>query len=248
MAIEGSLAAEERQELLLSTLREENRVGIEDAAKRFGVHPMTLKTLERSGRARLVRGGAVYVGTAEFTVRQSRALTAKRRIAEKLQPLLREHDSIGLDASSTVYCLAEAMPDVPPPLVVTYGVQTFQALQNTSKVQIILSGGELDPRTGSLVGIVAQQTIERFTLSCCILSTTALDPDTGTMEPTIEEVGMKQALANASDRVILAIDATKLSQRSAVRSVDLSEIDVIVTELDTNDVRLDPYRELVELR
>jgi DeoR family fructose operon transcriptional repressor len=68
------------------------------------------------------------------------------------------------------------------------------------------------------------------------------------MEPTIEEVGMKHALANASDRVILAIDATKLSQRSAVRSVDLSEIDVIVTELDTNDVRLDPYRELVELR
>jgi len=60
MAIEGSLAAEERQELLLSKLREENRVGIEDAAKRFGVHPMTvcraLKTLERSGRARVVRG------------------------------------------------------------------------------------------------------------------------------------------------------------------------------------------------
>ena len=140
------------------------------------------------------------------------------------------------------------MPDVPPPLVVTYGVQTFQALQNTSKAQIILSGGELDPRTGSLVGLVAQQTIERFTLSCCILSTTALDHDTGTMEPTIEEVGMKHALANASDRVILAIDATKLSQRLAVRSVDLSEVDVIVTELDTNDVRLDPYRELVELR
>ncbi len=252
MAIEGSLAAEERQELLLSTLREESRVEIEETAKRLGVHPMTirraLKTLERSGRARLVRGGAVYVGTEEFTVRQSRALTAKRCIAEKLQPLIREHDSIGLDASSTVYCLAEKMPDAAPPLVVTYGVQTFQALQNTSNVHAILSGGELDPRTGSLVGMLAQQAIERFTLSCCILSTTALDPDVGTMEPTIEEVGMKHALANSSDRVILAIDATKLSQRSAVRSIGLSQIDVIVTELDVDDVRLDPYRELVELR
>ena len=60
MVIEGSLSAEERQERLLSTLREENRVGIEEAAKRLGVHPMTicraLKALERSGRARLVRG------------------------------------------------------------------------------------------------------------------------------------------------------------------------------------------------
>ena len=60
MVIEGSLSAEERQERPSSTLREENRVGIEDAAKRLGAHPMTicraLKTLERSGRARLVRG------------------------------------------------------------------------------------------------------------------------------------------------------------------------------------------------
>lgn len=252
MALEGSLAAEERQELLLSTLREESRVEIEVAAKRFGVHPMTirraLKTLERSGRARLVRGGAVYVGTEEFTVRQSSALTAKRCIAAKLRPLISEHDSIGLDASSTVYCLAEEMLETAPPLVVTYGIQTFQALQKASSAHVILTGGELDERTGSLVGLVAQQAIERFTLSCAVLSTSALDPSTGTMEPTIEEVGMKRALATSSDRVILAVDSTKLSQRSAVRSIDLSQIDVIVTELDSQDVRLDHYRELVELR
>jgi DeoR family glycerol-3-phosphate regulon repressor len=68
------------------------------------------------------------------------------------------------------------------------------------------------------------------------------------MEPTVEEAGMKFALAQASSRVILAIDSTKLAQRSSVRSIGLSEIDVIVTELDASDVRLDPYRELVELR
>jgi DeoR/GlpR family transcriptional regulator of sugar metabolism len=81
-----------------------------------------------------------------------------------------------------------------------------------------------------------------------VLSTTAVDPDSGTMEPTVEEAGMKFALAQASSRVILAIDSTKLAQRSAVRSIALSEIDMIVTELDTSDTRLDPYRELVELR
>lgn len=252
MATEGSLAAEERQELLLSTLREEGRVEIEPAAIRLGVHPMTirraLKTLELSGRARLVRGGAVYVGTEEFTVRQSRALTAKRRIANKLQPLIRTHESIGLDASSTVFCLAEEMPDTSSRLVITYGLPAFQALQSKAGIQSILSGGELDQRTGSLVGLVAQQAIERFTLSCAVLSASALDPSAGTMEATIEEVGMKRALANAADRVILAIDATKLAQRSAVRSIELSQIDVIVTELDPNDERLDPYRGLTELR
>ena len=251
MAVEGSLAAEERQAQLLSTLREEGRVDIEEAADRFGVHPMTirraLKGLERSGSARLVRGGAVYVGTEEFAVRQSRALTAKRRIAEKLRPFATEHDSLGLDASTTVFQLAEQLPQAEHLLVVTDGIQAFQALQNRPNVQAILSGGELDPRTGSLVGMVAQQTVERFALACCILSATALDP-AGTMEPTIEEVGMKQALVRSADRVVLALDSTKLAQRSAVRSVGLDQVDVLVTELDPDDARLDPYRDLVELR
>ena len=252
VAVEGSLAAEERQALLLSALREEGRVDIEEAADRFGVHPMTirraLKGLERSGNARLVRGGAVYVGTEEFAVRQSRALTAKRRIAEKLRPIVVAHDSLGLDASTTVFQLAEQLPDVEHLLVVTYGIQAFQALQNQPNVQAILSGGELDARTGSLVGMVAQQAVERFALACCILSTTALDPQAGTMEPTIEEVGMKQALVRAADRVVLAIDSTKLAQRSAVRSVGLDRVDLLVTELDPDDGRLDPYRDVVELR
>ena len=42
-----------------------------------------LKGLEREGSARLVRGGAIFVGTEEIEIRQSRALSAKRRIAGK---------------------------------------------------------------------------------------------------------------------------------------------------------------------
>ena len=88
---------------------------------------------------------------------------------------MREHESIGLDASSTVHVLAGQMPTVDHLLVVTYGIPTFQQLQGLAGVQAILSGGELDSRTGSLVGMVAQESIERFALSCCVLSTSALD-------------------------------------------------------------------------
>ncbi len=252
MAVEGSLAAEERQAALLTALRDHGRVAIDEAAERFGVHPMTirrsLKALEKVGRARLVRGGAVHVSTEEFEIRQSRALSAKRRIAEKLQPEMREHESIGLDASSTVHVLAGQMPTVDHLLVVTYGIPTFQQLQGLAGVQAILSGGELDSRTGSLVGMVAQESIERFALSCCVLSTSALDAETGTMEPRIDEAAMKHSLARSSKRVILALDSTKLTQRSSIRSVPLSDIDLLVTELDPDSVEMDPFRDFVEVR
>lgn len=248
----GSLAAEERTAVLLRDLRTEGRVEIEDAAYRLNVHPMTirraLKALERDGRARLVRGGAVHVGTEEFAIRQSRALSAKKKIAEKLGPLLGDQETVGFDASSTVHVLAQNMPNVERLMVITYGVEAFQSLQGKQNITTILSGGERDSRTGSLVGLVAQQTVSGFSMDCCILSAGAIDPESGTMEPTMEEVEMKQSMAKSSQRVIMAVDATKLSHRSSVRSFDLAQVDLLVTEYDPGDSRLDSYRDIVDLR
>jgi len=250
--VHGSLAAEERTAALLRDLRTDGRVEIEDAAYRLNVHPMTirraLKMLERDGRARLVRGGAVHVGSEEFAIRQSRALSAKKKIAEKIAPLLGAHETVGFDASSTVHVLAQNMPEVERLMVITYGVEAFQSLQGKQNITAILSGGERDSRTGSLVGFVAQQTVSGFSMDCCILSASGIDPEAGTMEPTMEEVEMKQSMAKSSQRVIMAVDATKLSHRSSVRSFDLAQVDLLVTECDPRHPRLDPYRDIVDLR
>jgi DeoR family fructose operon transcriptional repressor len=251
VSIEGSLAAEERRKVLLELLRGSGRVDIAGAAQRLGVHHMTirrdLKGLEREGSARLVRGGAVFVGTEQFEVRRSSALTAKRRIADKLRALVVEHQSVAFDASTTVYQLVEALPPVDHLLVVTYGIPAFEALQARDDVRSFLTGGELDPRTGSLVGPIAQQVIANFTFSCGFLSATGLDPVLGTMEPTLEEVEMKQALVRACDRVVLALDSTKLGRRSAVRALDLERVHTLVTDLDPADPRLDPYRDQLDI-
>jgi DeoR family fructose operon transcriptional repressor len=251
MSLGGSLAAEDRRRVLLDLLRESGRVDISGAAGQLGVHHMTirrdLKGLEREGSVRLVRGGAIFTGTEEFEIRQWRALSAKRRIAEKLGPLVLAHDSVAIDASTTLFRFAEHLPAVDHLMVVTYGIPAFQSLQSRPGVRAFLSGGELDRRTGSLVGPVAQRTLETFSLSCCFLSATALDPELGTMEPTVEEVEMKQAMVRASRHVVLAVDSTKLSQRSAVRALSLDQIQTVVTELDPADSRLDPYRDRVLL-
>ena len=251
MSLDGSLAAEERRLVLLDLLRASGRVDITGAAGQLGVHHMTirrdLKGLEREGSARLVRGGAIFVGTEEFEIRQSKALSAKRRIAEKLAPLVRTHESVAIDASTTLFALVEELPPVDHLLVVTYGIPAFQALQSRTDVRAFLSGGEVDRRTGSLVGPVAQRTLESFSLSCGFLSTSALDPELGTMEPTVEEVHMKRAMARASQHLVLAVDSSKLSQRSAVRALSLDQIQTVVTELDPADSRLDPYRDRVLL-
>ena len=45
----------------------------------------------------------------------------------------------------------------------------------------------------------------------------------------------------------LAVDASKLDQRATARCLGFDRIDVLVTDLEPEDRRLDPYRELVPI-
>jgi DeoR/GlpR family transcriptional regulator of sugar metabolism len=47
---------------------------------------------------------------------------------------------------------------------------------------------------------------------------------------------------------VLAVDATKLGRRAVALGLEWEQVDVLVTELDPADARLDPYRDLVDLR
>ena len=55
-------------------------------------------------------------------------------------------------------------------------------------------------------------------------------------------------MAELSDHVVMAVDSLKLSAGAAARCLPWEGIDLMVTELDVSDARLDPYRNHVELR
>jgi DeoR family fructose operon transcriptional repressor len=46
---------------------------------------------------------------------------------------------------------------------------------------------------------------------------------------------------------VLVADSTKLDGRGHVRSIDLGQVDLLITELAPDDGRLEPYREFVEV-
>jgi DeoR family fructose operon transcriptional repressor len=131
--------------------------------------------------------------------------------------------------------------------IVTNGLTTFQAVKGRSGVRAYLTGGESEERNESLVGSLAVTAVSGFVFARSFMSTTCVDPDIGTSEPTTIEVEVKRAMADASKHVVLAADSSKLGTQSVVRALAISRIHVLATELDPHDGRLDPYRDLVEL-
>ena len=251
MGLQGNLATEERLDRLTQQVDSHGRIEITAAALELGVSEMTirrdLKELEERGAVRRVRGGALAVGPQPFEDRRRTASKAKATIAGKLATLVPDTGAVAFDASSTVMRLASSLSGARDLMVLTNGPETFHALQSSPGLRVMLTGGELEPRTGSLVGPLASRAAGQLTVTRFFASAAALDIELGATEPCLEEAEVKRAMAASADEVVLAVDSSKLDARSVAVGLDWDAIDVLVTELPARHARLKPYRQRVEV-
>jgi DeoR family fructose operon transcriptional repressor len=241
-----------RLDLIRTRLDVNGRVRVIELAGELDVSEMTIRRdldlLVDEGVAHRVRGGAVAIGPQQFAARAEQHSRAKGRIADKLLALVGEGGAIGIDASSTLQRLAARLAPARDLTVLTNGLDAFRALRDHAGVTALLTGGALDESTGSLVGPLATRAANDVLLRRLFVSASALDPELGSSESTLLDAEVKLALAAAAAEVVLAVDSSKLGHRAPARCFSFARIDVLVTELDPRDERLDSYREVVEVR
>jgi DeoR family fructose operon transcriptional repressor len=246
-----SLAAVDRLERIRAALDRSGRVRVSELAAELSVSEMTIRRdldlLAEDGLVHRVRGGALATGPQPFAARYTQRARAKERIAAKLADLIGEGGAIAMDASTTMQRLVPHL-DHKQVTVVTNGIETFQALADRPGITALLTGGELDARTGSLVGSLAVRAARDVLLRRLFVSAAGVDPVLGSSEATLQDAEVKLALADVSADVVLAVDSSKLGQRSPARSIPSDRIALLVTELDPADARLDPYRDRWQLR
>jgi DeoR family fructose operon transcriptional repressor len=251
MTLAGNLAGEERLDWLRDRLETDGTVQLRDAAQELGVSEMTirrdLQELEGLGVVRRVRGGAVATGPSPFGERRRQHARAKAKIASKLLPMVPLAGAIALDASSTMLRLASVLEGAQDLIVMTNGLETFDALQGKPGVHAILTGGAHDPRTGSLIGPMATRAAAGLHVNVFFLSAAAVTSDDGASEATLDEAQVKQAFAHTANRVVLAVDGSKLDQRSLAAGLAWDQVDSLVTDLGPDSPRLKAYRALAAL-
>jgi DeoR family fructose operon transcriptional repressor len=241
-----TLAADERLRWLRDYLQEQGTVSLAAAAEQLGVSQMTIRRdlvgLEQLGEVRRVRGGAKALGPQSFSQRQNANAKAKARIAAKLAGLVPLNGAVAFDASSTIMRMSSLLGAAQDLIVVTNGPDTFGALQGLPGVRAMLTGGELEGRTGSLVGPLATRGASQFSYERFFTSATSLDVEHGAFEVSIEEAEVKRHFVDRAAEVVLAIDSSKLGTRSVAASVPWERVTLLVTELDPADDRLAAYR------
>lgn len=241
-----------RRAKLLQILERDGVIQLESAAEELGVSAMTVRrdiqALDAEGVVRRVRGGAVApVRPRAFGERALARASAKNAIARKALSLVPDDGAAAFDASTTSAALL-GMLRPERLLVVTNSIDNAAIARDRPGVRAVLLGGELEERTGSLVGPTAEQAARSFAPDRFFTSAAAIDAAFGTSEASLDEAAVKQVLAAAAAMTVVLVDSSKLDQQALAAALPWDRVDVLVTDLDPRDARLAPYRDLVELR
>lgn len=226
-----------RREAIMRGLQASGFLSVTHLTHELGVSDMTvrrdLKRLAETGQVRVVHGGASLphgtLRTADFTSRGERELRAKRRIAQLALGLVDAGTTIAIDAGTTPFELAAALPDTFAGTVITHSVPVLQHMLHVPAARVIGLGGELLAESQALVGALTVEALAGLHAEILFLGAAAVSRR-GLFIATDVERYTKQSLMAAADRVVLLVDHTKFSAAAPVRLALLDQVDVLVTD------------------
>lgn len=238
----GGMDAADRRAEIMHRLKAAGFLSVTYLTGVLGVSDMTvrrdLKRLSRDGELRVVHGGASLphgaLRTADFGSRVVLELAAKQRIGRHAARLIRPGTTIAIDAGTTPYELAVALPTDFAGCVITHSVPVLQHMLAVPSARMIGLGGELLAESQALVGALTVEALAGLHAEIVFLGAAAVN-SRGVFASADLERPTKQALINSADRVVLLADHTKFDASAPVRLAGLDQIDCLVT-----DRQLDP--------
>jgi DeoR/GlpR family transcriptional regulator of sugar metabolism len=192
-----------------------------------------LQKLEQDGVLVRTHGGAVVRAPeqdAAYGIREQAQREEKAAIARRAVTLIRDNETIILDAGTTTVSLARLLHGRAGLTVITNSLYVLRELGGDANVTLIATGGAVRDSTFSFCGFWAEEMLSRFHADRLFLAATAIDPELGLFNSNVYEIGIKQQMMRSARQVILLADHTKFGKQSTAKIADLGAISSVITD------------------
>ena len=152
---------------------------------------------------------------------------AKDTIAKKAALLIKEGDTVMLDASTTAYCLVQHLAKFKNIFVITSGAKTALALA-TLGIRTICTGGEMALGSFSYIGHDAERTLSNYNADIAFMSCRGISEDGAVTDSSIAENIMRKLMMQKSDRTYLLCDKSKVGKVYLNTLCEKDEFDGII--------------------
>lgn len=227
---------EERQQLILQWLNENQSVRIAELCKALNVTRETIRRdlyeLEERGMLKKVHGGAVLAKAnvePPYAKRSVLNMNEKAAIAVAAASFVEDGDAIYIDLGTSTLLLAEQLTSKKGITVVTNALLVALELSKNPDAKIMLSGGELRSGDLALSGSVARKSLEHFYVDKAFIGVGGVS-EHGFTDYHVAESEIRQLmLKNAKEKYVLA-DYSKFNVTAFTKVAELVDIDVVITD------------------
>jgi DeoR/GlpR family transcriptional regulator of sugar metabolism len=153
----------------------------------------------------------------------------KRAIALAARELLREDDTVYLDAGSTCALLARELRDMSL-RVVTNSLNVMAELSSSPQITLYSLGGSFRSDAGSFIGPVALEALRNFQIETCFMGTTGLTGEGVCSSQNLIEAQLKRTVLESSRRRVILADHTKLGTTAFAVFAQPGDYDILVTD------------------
>lgn len=239
----------QRKQLILEKLGAEGQVLSRELSLHFDVSEDTirrdLRELAAEGRLQRVHGGALPSSTAiaPFAERKTLKIDSKKSVARKGAQLISSGQVVIVDGGTTTSELLTFIPQDLRITVVTHSPGIALGLVDHPCIEVILIGGRLYKHSIVTVGAAAIEGIGNIHADLFFMGVTGIHPEAGLTTGDYEEACIKRAFSGRAAETIVLASPEKINTASSFVIGDLSLINTVVVESDTDKAWMKAVRE-----
>lgn len=255
-SVPGDVFARERQDHIARIVEEHGRARVSHLAKSFGVSSVTIRkdllALEVEGRLLRTHGGAIVSDRSRpelaFELRERLQQEQKARIGAAAAALVRDGESIVMDASTTALAVARRLRTRggwSQLTVITNGLRLASELAGSPGITVLMLGGRVRWEALSVVGQLGDGLFDRINVQTAFVGAAGFTIETGLSDATDEEAQIKRAMVASAREVIAIVDHTKWQRAAFATFCRTDEISAVLTD---DEAPAEMLAELIERR
>lgn len=244
------LAIERRNEILMK-LQAERRVVVSELSQLYDVSEETirrdLEKLVNEGVAIKSYGGAVINENANlevpFNIRKNYNVIVKQKIAEQIAAMVKDGESLMLDASSTAVYIAKALKEKKNLTVITNSIEIIVELMDMPEWKVLSTGGLSREGSFALVGPQTDKMLKSYHVDKAVISCKGFDLESGITDSDELHANNKITMLGAAGKKILAVDKSKFDKTAFTAIGALDDITTVVTDEEPDRRWLQAFEE-----
>lgn len=237
----------DRMRKVLSLLRHRGQLSSAELRAALDVSAATLRRdladLEEQGLLLRTHGGARTTDPSDSEIpvrlRDHRLVAIKRRIAQHAAALVPSGpQAVALTGGVTTAEVAKSLKGRPDLTVVTNSLVIAADCAVDVHTRVFITGGRVRANTMEAVGPMSEYAFQAITVGTAILGADGMSAERGATTYDESEARTAIAMAGNAQRVVVAVDGSKIGKITLAKMVELSQIHHLVTDRSADAAQL----------